>query len=78
MHIEKMQRCPDTEINYYHDYMRFLPRGTVRPADKLQCSQRLPQPYSMLKSPYPSKTQSMVGTVLSFYTAPRQPGLSRD
>jgi hypothetical protein len=31
----------------------------------------------LLDSPDPSKTQSIVGTVLSIYTAPRQPGTTR-
>ncbi len=46
----------------------------VRCVLQTSCSKRLPQTHSLLDSPDPSKTQSNVGTVLSTYTAPRQPG----
>ncbi len=38
------------------------------------CSEMLPQFYPSMDSPDPSKTQSTVGTMISFYTGPRQPG----
>jgi hypothetical protein len=57
--------------------MLFLPRGKVRL--HTSCSNGLEEEAAdrvlLVDSPDPSKTQSTVGTVLSIYTAPRQPGL---
>ena len=50
---------------------RFLPRGKVRPADKLQIKATTILPLIGLAR---SKTHSDVGAVLSSYTAPCQPG----
>ena len=55
-------------INYY---TLFLPRGKVRPADKLQLKAATILP--LLDLPDPSKTQLPVGTVLSICTAPQIP-----
>ncbi len=41
------------------------------------CSEGCQNPYPLMDSPDPSETQSTVGTVLSIYTAPRQPGRKR-
>ncbi len=49
----------------------FLPRGKMRPGDKLQIKAATILPLVGLAK---SKTRSDVGAVLSIFTAPRQPG----
>ena len=58
--------------HYYYYYTSVLPRGKVHPADKVHL--KAAKYYPSMDSPEPSKTQSTVGTVLSIYTAPCQPG----
>ncbi len=55
----------------FYYYTLFLPRRQGASADKLQVKATI---LPLALSPNPSKTQSTVGTVLSNFTGPRQPG----
>ena len=54
------------ECYSYNYYTHFLPRGEVRLQTSCMC--RMPKVYPLLDSPDPSKTQSIIGTVLIIHT----------